>query len=191
MSNEDDPRWDKAFNAWNSGDREGAIFVFKSLASSGVTAAFSRLGEAYESKGTTQNFSEAIRWYKKSYYENNDLTGAIGLARMYYYGRGTKEDNESAFRIYNDIKQSHDPIVYLMLGRFYQFGYVVEKDLKKAKYNYLKSIALKNIPAIRNLAYIEKEQGRYCVFINLILKAVISYFKVASKNPKDDRLSIQ
>jgi len=187
MSHEDDPRWDRAFDAWNSGDREGAIFLYKSLATDGAYAAYARLGEAYESGGETQNFNEALRWYRKSYYEHSDLSGAVGLARMYFYGKGIEKDYSHAFNIYSDIKLSHNAVVYLMLGRIYNYGYLGRNDLKKAKINYLKSIAKGNIPAIRNLAFLEKNNGNYFLFIKLMIIGIYTAFKIAYQNPKDVR----
>lgn len=188
MNLEKDQRWGKAFDAWESGDREGAIFLYKSLASDGAYASYARLGEAYESGGNTQDFNEALRWYRKSYFEHQDIWGAIGLARMYYYGRGVEIDYEYAFKIYNDIKLNNNPIVSLMLGRIYEFGRLGKQDKQKAKTNYLKAIAKGNIAAIRNLAFLEKEQGNYLRFLKLLVIALIKAFKVAYKNPKDARL---
>ena len=110
------------------------------------------------------------------------------LAHMYYFGKGVEKDYNHAFNIYSDIKLSHDAIVYLMLGRIYNYGYLGRNDLRKAKINYLKSIAKGNIPAIRNLAYLEKNNGNHFTFIKLMIITLYKAFKIVYKNPKDYRL---
>ena len=64
---------------------------FKIVAEQGYKDAYFKLAYAYaEAKGTTQNATEALKWYKQSIYNkgNNWEVAAYNLGFMYEYGQG-------------------------------------------------------------------------------------------------------
>src|SRR5712675_2252290 len=97
---QDDPRFQKAVATLASGNLASALFLFRSLAEDGFKFAYSRVGLINEvgGDGLSPNYDEALKWYRKSYFETADLNARIGLARMYYLGRGVQIDYSEALK---------------------------------------------------------------------------------------------
>ncbi|MCP4107439.1 MAG: sel1 repeat family protein [Desulfobacteraceae bacterium] len=112
----DDPRWNEASEEYNAGNWAEALFLLKSMADDGNKATYSRIARICEygyngrygpDNGVKQDFSEALRWYRKAWHESADVSGAVGLARMYFEGKGVEKDTERAFNYLFQVKKYH------------------------------------------------------------------------------------
>jgi len=79
-------------NAYERGDYETALAVFRPLAEQGDVVAQSNLGVGYDrGQGVPQDYQEAVKWYRRAA-EQGEARAQYTLARMYYFGQGIPQD---------------------------------------------------------------------------------------------------
>ena len=87
-----DSRYEKAMEAFNTGDYPVAMEKFMSLAESGDRRSQYMLGLMYERElGVDRDYSEAARWYLKAS-EQGLASAQIRLAQLYISGKGVQKD---------------------------------------------------------------------------------------------------
>jgi TPR repeat protein len=90
------------------------------------------LGHMYfHGDGASQNYTEALRWYRKSAEQNNAKAQSV-LGYIYFYGQGATHDYAEALRCYRLAAaqgevSAEDGIAYL-----YRYGYGVPQDYTEA-----------------------------------------------------------
>ena len=181
-------RWQQAVDAFRAGDKAGALFIFKSLAKEGFYPAYTEIGNIYElgGKGIEQNFTEALRYYRKAAFEDGDEDAFAALGRLYFFGRGVERDFEKAFEYYDKILPNRDPVVLLMYGNRYHAGLGVDVNINKAREYYEEAAAKGNVYAIVALGVLEKEEGNFTRGIYLKLKGIIFGFYLYYFRDKND-----
>ena len=66
------------------------------MAEAGNARAQNNLGDCYfEGKGVTQDYKEAVKWYRKSA-EQGDWMGQANLGRCYSEGKGVAQNHDEA-----------------------------------------------------------------------------------------------
>lgn len=182
-------RWSKAVDAFRDGDKAGALYIFLALAKDGSKAAYAEIGNIYEigGGGINQDFEKAQQWYKKSIDEADDVLGYIGLGRLYYAGKGVKQDFEKAFWYFSQTENNEKPVTFLMLGRMYHYGQGVQQDPHKARTYYQKAVNYGYVYALRNLGLLETESGHRLKGLLLRIRAVIQGIVILARHGQTDR----
>jgi TPR repeat protein len=116
-----------------SSDADHKLFEdTKATANEGYALAQYALGVFYDNgKGVTQDYAEAINWYRKAA-EQNFVQAEYNLGVHYANGEGVTKDETEAVKWYRKAaNQSHTKAQY-NLGQFYYNGKGVEKDAIEA-----------------------------------------------------------
>ena len=90
------------------------------------------LGEMlYFGQGIKQDYTEAIKWYRKSAEQgNSDAQYSLGF--MYERGHGVEEDYEEAIKWYRLAAEQGSADAQYELGFMYEYGQGVEEDYEEA-----------------------------------------------------------
>ena len=113
------------------------------------------LGDCYDNgRGTKKNADEAVKWYSKAAHQGHIVSKKILEER--------KVDqiltDESPFATFEKSARSGNAQSMYILGRYYEDGIGIEKDLKKAKEWYAKAKKRGNQAARRALEALEKKE---------------------------------
>ncbi len=113
------------------------------------------LGDCYDNgRGTKKNSEEAVKWYSKAARQGHTLSKKILEER--------KVDqiltDESPFATFEKSARAGNAQSMYILGRYYEDGIGIEKDLKKAKEWYAKAKKRGNQAARRALEALEKKE---------------------------------
>lgn len=82
---------DEGVAAYQLGDYEGAVKIFRPLAEQGNTAAQYNIGQMYRmGRGITRDFVEAAKWYRLAAGQGDALS-QYNLGMMYYNAQGVPQ----------------------------------------------------------------------------------------------------
>lgn len=183
-------RFDLALANHARGDDAAAMKELLALIDDGCSAAYGYVALFYEmgSSGVPVDFKKARFYYQKGIEEYGSLEDYLGLARIYYLGRGVDPDYCKAFEYYDLVaKEAKDNgIAYLMLGQMYQRGECVDKDYQRAKECYENAWQKGYILGLTYLGLLEQERGHYFKGWLYRLKAGLIGFSVSIKKPRDN-----
>ena len=134
-------RWQAGVDCIESGDGEGAVFVYKALANDGCVAALSQIGRIYEHglAGVGKDFGEAVKWYLRSVETIHDLLSHLALARIYLQEPSLDPDRELALFHLNLLAEHEVMGGYFGLGLVYDFGVGIEEDKDLAEHWFAKA----------------------------------------------------
>ncbi len=122
---------------------------FLQLARQGHSTGFFYSGLCYTyGYGTTQNFTEALYWYKKGA-ENGDVDCMNNLANIFRYGQGTDIDFSQAIYWYKKAANTGSPKAQENLGDMYYYGIGVNRDYLTA-YKWYSMAAEENLVKAQN-----------------------------------------
>lgn len=91
-----------------------------------------------------------IRYWTKAA-NLGDVNAKINLGLLYYDGKIVTQDYKEAFRWFKDVAEANHPAGIFQVGRSYEQGYGVEKDVKKAETYYRKGAELGDVYCAHNL----------------------------------------
>lgn len=141
-------------------DPEAAIVWFRMAAQAGYGPAHNMLGRCYYfGWGCPQNHRQAITHYTLAA-NLNDNWGRYNLAIMTMRGIGIQQDLPSAFVLFQAGAQAGHAKSINILARFYEEGWVVSKDKKKAIMLYKQSAQKGDYRGQHNYAVWLVEQGQ-------------------------------
>jgi hypothetical protein len=185
-----DRRWGTAVNTLRSGDKAGALYIFKSLSKGGEPAACREIGNIYEfgGGGVEQDIREAISWYKEALNKDNDGYACIGLARIYYYGKLGEPDYLRALSYLQVVEDNDLPLANLMMGRLYRFGKGVDASHTRAREYYEKAANKGNLFASKELGLLEIESRNYMKGVIMLIKGFFKSVFIGMKNIHDPRI---
>jgi TPR repeat protein len=126
--------WRRAVSARKNGRSEEAMATFQQLVSLGDVNAIAEVANIYEfgGGGVEKDFELAIQWYTRSKNEAGDEWAYIGLARMFFLGKGVERNYEFAFSLYEKIANTKNIIALYQMGVCYLKGYGVEHNQERA-----------------------------------------------------------
>ena len=168
---------DEGLKAYNAGDYETALKVFKPLAEQGIARAQFILGLMVDrGKGVSKDRREAAKWYELAA-EQGFADGQFNLGSMYENGKGVRQDYGEAAKWYQLAAEQGSVYSQVSLGYLYSFGEGVRKDrvyalmwFNLATFQGYKEAAeaKKTISNIMTPSQIEKAQelARQCVIKN-------------------------
>jgi TPR repeat protein len=81
----------------------------------------------YFGRGVPQDYSEAVRWYRKAA-DQGDSQAQFNLGLMYHDGRGVPPDQAEAFNLYRRSAEQGDVKAQSALGYAYYNGEGVPLD---------------------------------------------------------------
>lgn len=108
---------------------ERAIDYLKKAIEAENTAAMISYGAVfYNGRGVTQDFNQAVHWYREA--ANRGARWAVNnMGYMYYYGRGNLEvDMEMAYQYFSKAALLGVPNAYYKCGDMFYYGKYVPKD---------------------------------------------------------------
>ena len=105
----------------------------------GDASAQFEVGECYYyGRGTSVNYTEAVKWYRKAA-EQGYARGQHNLGICYQYGKGVTKDLSEAFKWYRKSAEQGYAYAQNALGICYEYGDGVDKDVYEAVSWYRKS----------------------------------------------------
>jgi TPR repeat protein len=184
--------WTRAVSLVRQGRAAEALFLFKTLVldPESAGAAIREIGHLYECGGTglEVDYSEALRWYRKGYYEYNCADCASALGRMYYHGHGVERDYGKAVEFFSKVDDNDQPEAHLTAGIIWHNGLAGKKDFVEAKRHYMKAASLGNVWALRNLGILQQQSGQYTEGVLNRIRAIFLGSYLAIVNRHDRRL---
>lgn len=178
-----DKKWNQAVVLVRNGDLDGALFLFKSLATDGEKAAYREIARLYEKK---EDFGRAKEWYFKAIEDAEDIEGCIALARLSYLGKGLPKSTEIALEYLDMIDANENHKAFLLKARIYAF----EGNLCDSKKYYKKSYELGNIVALSELASLNLKEGKYLKWVVRKMRSAILSFNIARKDKYSEFIRI-
>ena len=149
----DETRFQEARTWYFQGLTERYLPVFQELANKGYAAAQYYLGYCYyNGEGVTQDYTEAVKWYRKAA-EQGNATAQNNLGNRYYYGEGVTQDYAEAVKWYRKAAEQGNAQAQCNLGYCYSNGEGVTQDYAEAVKWYRKAVEQGHVIAQNNLGY--------------------------------------
>ena len=118
------------------------------------------MGESYYyGEGVEKNYQKAFEYFKKAA-ESGSAEGQFKLAGCYGYGIGTSKNDEEAVMWLKKAAKQKLPEAMRVLGKLYQDGNIVPKDLDLAFDYFTSASELGDIYAQMNLGFCYLNGGR-------------------------------
>ena len=149
----DETRFQEARTWYFQGLTERYLPVFQELANKGYAAAQYYLGYCYYSgKGVTQDYTEAVKWYRKAA-ERRNTNAQFNLGYCYQSGKGVPQNETKAVEWYRKAAEQGNAQAQCNLGYCYANGIGVSKNREKALEWYRKAAEQGNATAQCNLGF--------------------------------------
>ena len=114
--------FDKGLFAFNSGNYEKAIRLFKDAANQGEANAQYNLGIMYsKGRGVTQDYQQAAKWYTLAA-EQGVANAQYNLGVLFHQGLGVNQDLDQALYWYKESAKNNHPEAEYNLGIAYIEG---------------------------------------------------------------------
>jgi TPR repeat protein len=122
--------FDEGMKAFNAGDDETALQVWRLLAEQGNARAQDQLGGLYSTGfGVIQDYAEAANWYRLAA-EQGYADAQFSLGHAYDYGKGVTQDYAEAVDWYQKAAEQGHAWAQSSLGMAYYFGKgVIQEDV--------------------------------------------------------------
>lgn len=185
----DSDQLENAVRRFDNGENTKLLYdEFVSLVNAGYDEANYFLGCINEegSNGVDKSIDHAFFYYQRSVETIGYVEGCLAVARLKYQSDELGKDYEFAFKHYQLV--SDHIVAMFMLGRMYQYGQGVMKNLVTAREFYDKSIARGSVYGMINLALLETEEGNWLKSKMLRLRAGFNTMLISCKNKRDIRL---
>lgn len=115
-------------------DLNKAMYWAKKSAKNGSSSSCRYVALQYE-EGTVvkQDYTEAMKWYKKSQDIRGQTESTFRIDRLYYEGHGIKKNYHEALTYFEIAARYGDhPLAYFFIGEMYENGKGVPIDYKQA-----------------------------------------------------------
>lgn len=123
---------DDAIALYQSGDHDAAFDAFSALVAEGNGEAMFYIGQMYEgSEGTTQNYSNAIRWYRRAAAQDH-AEAHFRVAQMFENSIGVPRDFGAALDAYSAAAALGHTEAELKVAEFYARGHGTYPDVARA-----------------------------------------------------------
>jgi len=124
--------YEAGIEAYNTGNYQKALELFKPFAELGDGLAQSTLGLMYQrGMGTLKNDKKAVKWYGKAAEQGVGLA-QVNLGFMYDHGLGVQQDYAEAVKWYRMAAEQGEGRGQLNLGIKYGKGHGVSQDYVQA-----------------------------------------------------------
>ena len=118
----------KALKAYNTGDFETAMRMFRPLADQGQILAEYIVGLMYaNAQGVTENYPEALKWLQKAA-EQGESKAQFSVGLIYFKGLGMPKDYAEAAKWYQRAANQNNATAQFNLGMMYSRGQGVPQN---------------------------------------------------------------
>lgn len=118
--------------AFDHGDYQSALDLWKPLAEQGNVEAQNKMGWMYESAyGVAKDEKEALKWYLRAA-EQGNAEAQVNIGLMYRDGKGVEKNKAEAAKWYRKAADQGDPAAFITLGEMYENGEGVARDYAEA-----------------------------------------------------------
>lgn len=137
-----------------------ALIMAKKAFENGNEFAACVLGLWYEEWEDVRSIPDSVYWYRKGA-ELGEPKAIRKMAEHYMSGTYVKENPGKAFELYTRLSESYEDrdIGFAELGRFYEEGIHVKKDVRKARSLYMEAVRYRNSFAAYRLYEMARESG--------------------------------
>jgi hypothetical protein len=131
MTQQEAEQGQRGVEAYNAGDYQRALRLWKPLADKGVSIAEHNYGRAYaEGTGVKRNYKQAAYWYQRAA-EHGHTPAVHNLGMLYLKGLGVKKDAQKAAQLLQQSAQQGDDLSQYQLGMMYYTGEGVRQDKQR------------------------------------------------------------
>ena len=124
--------YEDAEAAYNRGDLETAVRMWRPLAAQGNALAQYNLGLMYgNGRGVVQDHKEAVKWYRLAADQGNAQAQFV-LGAMYKVGEGVVQDYKEAVKWYRLAADQGNAQAQFVLGVMYEYGRGVPQNYVRA-----------------------------------------------------------
>lgn len=185
--------WMRAQELKKLGDRQGALFLFKKMASEGYKYALFEVAVLHElgGGGISPDIREAIKWYEKAINIANDEYAIFALGRIYFTGMEGRVRYHEAFRYFYMLRSSKQAGAIYALGIMSEKGWGTPKSSDSAIYYYTKAARMGHLLAFTRLGIVSLKKFKILFGLRCLWISQIEYSRLRSKNPKDWRIGIK
>ena len=156
-ANTKDQQYNDSVVAYNSGNYEEAIVIWRNLADDNYHNAQYSLGVAYfNGEGVAQDLKKAIDWFELAAIGGN-VQAMFNMGSAYYQGNGTNQDYTKAVEWWQKAAALEQRSAQYNLGLAYYFGKGVEQDLSRAAESLRQAANNGHLGAKNAITLIEKE----------------------------------
>ena len=156
-ANTKDQQYNDSVVAYNSGNYEEAIVIWRNLADDNYHNAQYSLGVAYfNGEGVAQDLKKAIDWFELAAIGGN-VQAMFNMGSAYYQGNGTNQDYAKAVEWWQKAAALEQRSAQYNLGLAYYFGKGVEQDLSRAAESLRQAANNGHLGAKNAITLIEKE----------------------------------
>ncbi|MBP3497901.1 MAG: SEL1-like repeat protein [Alistipes sp.] len=145
-------------------DFETAMRLYEKLSEQGNAIAHYGLSTCYaKGLGVDDDIELAVDYLKKSA-EQGFATALIDLGQLYWSGmvEGIPQDYNKAMELFLEAAETGHPMAQIAIGRMYEFGWSVEKSMRKAKQWYRKAerqgVSLQQLQQMQQMQQMQQQQ---------------------------------
>jgi hypothetical protein len=130
---------DQGATAFDNGDYQAAMTLWKEAADRGNADAEDNIGQLYEEgDGVNQDYGQAMQWYQRAAQDGS--ASALGdIGDLYKNGSGVERSFATALQWYRKAAAQDDPHAQIEIGLMYENGQAVKADAGAALQWYRKA----------------------------------------------------
>ncbi|VVH61029.1 hypothetical protein BAZOLSSOX_1894, partial [uncultured Gammaproteobacteria bacterium] len=141
--------------------------------------------------GVKKDVNETIYWYRKAFFENEDIDAGLVLAVLYKNLAIKNKDNalhEKSIEVYQKIATINNHIALTALGGCYEIGRGVEKNMDKSFEYYKQASEAGNLAATMAMGRVYRKHKNWLKGMKMCLKAIPKVLSEAKKNLDSEKL---
>ena len=179
--------WERVLAPAAKGDVAGVMFRLRKHLRSDYAVSMMALGRFFEVGGENVpiDYRAARRCYEKALAREPLVEAYLGLARLYYFGKGVDRCARTAKGYYEQCETSDEPVALHMLG---YIALKDEGDAEAARKYFERASALGHLSSALRVEELRMRSGeRIGTSVRWLLIA-IRVMWVAIRNPHDERI---
>jgi len=151
---------DAAQTAYDNGQYEQAVKLWRKHANNDDTEAQNRLGELYrKGHGVERNYKKAAQWFRRAA-RLGDAEAQFNLGALYRVGKGVKKDSGLAAQWYERAAKKGYAAAQYSFGLMLENGRGVERDRAAAREWYIKAAAQDHHKAAKRLKALKQDSKK-------------------------------
>ncbi|CAC9573379.1 hypothetical protein [uncultured Gammaproteobacteria bacterium] len=185
--------FDSLDDCFVNGNCKNVINILLEADKSNFRIAASLIGHLYLNGkyGVKKDVNETIYWYRKAFFENEDIDAGLVLAVLYKNLAIKNKDNalhKKSIEVYQKIATINNHIALTALGGCYEIGRGVEKNMDKSFEYYKQASEAGNLAATMAMSRVYRKHKNWLKGIKMCLKAIPKVFSEVKKNPDSEKL---
>lgn len=196
-SNKDNKKlFDSLDNCFLNKNCKDAVNILFESDKGGCKISASFIGNFYMNgkHGLKKDIDKAIYWHTKAFFENKDIDAGLDIAILYNNLAIKNKDNvfyKKSIKVYEKIATVNNHIALNMLGKYYEQGLGVDKNIDKALEYYQQAVKAGNLVAAVAVGRIHCLHKDFLTGLKMCLKAKFKLLYKTFKNPNSESLRRQ